>query len=122
MKLKWIIRTTAIALLIAVALFGLAGHDSIVAAQDESSKIEGVLLDRFTADGSADFIVRFTEQADLSAAYSMDWNARGEFVYNSLVDTAAKSQVNAKAILDGAGLKVSNHDRWERSVCMERHH
>ncbi len=105
MKLKWIIRTTAIALLIAVAFLGLAGHDSIVAAQDGSSKVEGTLIDRFTADGSADFIVRFTEQADLSAAYTMDWTARGEFVYNSLVETAARSQVNAKAILDGAGLK-----------------
>ncbi len=105
MKLKWIISTTAIALLIAVALLGLAGHDSVVAAQDQSTKIEGLLIDQFATGGSADFIVRFTEQADLSAAYAMDWNARGEFVYKSLVDTANKSQVNAKAILDGAGLK-----------------
>ena len=105
MKLKWIIRTTVIALLIAVAVLGLASRDSVVAAQDEGSKIEGVLVDRFTADGSADFIVRFTEQADLSAAYSMDWNSRGVFVYNNLVDTATRSQVNAKAILDTAGLK-----------------
>jgi uncharacterized repeat protein (TIGR01451 family) len=105
MKLKWIIKTTAIALIIAVAILGLAGHDSIVAAQDESSKIEATLVDRFTTDGSADFIVRFTEQADLSTAYSMDWTARGEFVYNSLVETANRSQVNAKAILDTAGLR-----------------
>jgi uncharacterized repeat protein (TIGR01451 family) len=105
MKLKWVITTTAIALIIFVAFLGLASHDSVMAAQDEGSKIEGLLLDRFTADGSADFIVRFAEQADLSAAYSMDWNTRGEFVYNTLRDTAANSQVNAKAILDLDGLK-----------------
>jgi hypothetical protein len=104
MKLKWLINSTAIALLIIVAFVGLARHDSVMAAQDESNKIEGLLLDRFTADGSADFIVRFTEQADLSPAYSMDWNARGEFVYNTLHDTAYRSQANAKAILDERGL------------------
>ena len=41
MKLKWIINTTAIALLIVVAFLGLADHDSVMAAQDEGSKIEG---------------------------------------------------------------------------------
>ncbi|MFZ2096548.1 MAG: hypothetical protein WAV05_07910, partial [Anaerolineales bacterium] len=71
MKLKWLINTTAIALLIMVAFLGLASHDSVVAAQDEASKIETMLLDQFAANGSADFIVRFTEQADLSAAYAM---------------------------------------------------
>ncbi len=105
MKLKWLINTTAILLLIFVAFVGLASHDSVMAAQDGSSKIESLLLERFTAEGSADFIVRFTEQADLSAAYSMDWNARGEFVYNTLRDTAANSQVNAIAILGGSGYK-----------------
>jgi len=95
----------AIALLIFVALLGLAKHDSVMAAQDEGSKIEGLLLDRFTTDGNADFIVRFTEQPDLSAAYAMDWKARGEFVYNTLLETATRSQANAIAILNGSGYK-----------------
>ncbi len=105
MKLKWLISTTALALLIAVAMIGLAGRDSIVAAQEVSSKIEGALLDKFSTDGTADFIISFTPQADLSAAYSMDWAARGEFVVNTLRGTADSSQANAKAILDAAGLK-----------------
>src|SRR4030042_1122834 len=41
MIIKWLISTTAIALLIVVALFGLASHDSVMAAQDSRSKIEG---------------------------------------------------------------------------------
>src|SRR4030066_554150 len=100
MKLKWLVNTTAMVLLIFIAFLGLAQHDSVMAAQEEGAKIEGLLLDRFAADGSADFIVRFTEQADLSPAYSMDWDARGEFGINSLRETAANSQVNAKSILD----------------------
>jgi hypothetical protein len=75
MKLKWIVSTTAIILLIIVAFLGLAKHDSVMAAQDEGTKIEGSLIDRFATDGSADFIVRFNDQADLSAAYTMDWDA-----------------------------------------------
>ncbi len=105
MKLKWLFSTTAIALIIVVGLIGLAGHDSVVAAQDESSKIETLLLDRFATESNADYIVRFTEQADVSAAYSMDWATRGDYVYNALIETADKSQVNAKGILDAAGLK-----------------
>ncbi|HSB67606.1 MAG TPA: S8 family serine peptidase [Anaerolineales bacterium] len=108
MKLKWLFNTAAITLLIVVAFIGLANHDTVVAAQDASSKIESALLDRFTAEGGVDFIVRFADQADLSAAYSMDWNARGEFVYNTLRETADRSQVNAKAILEAAGLKYQS--------------
>src|SRR4030043_2278957 len=104
MKLKWIVNSIVVMLLCIFALLGLAHRDFAVAGQENSDKIEDLLLDQFTADSSADFIVRFTEQADLSAAYSMDWEARGEFVYKTLSDTAARSQENAKAILDAQGL------------------
>ena len=53
MKFKWFFSTIVTALLITIALFGLASHDSIVAAQGESDKIEGALLDQFATDGSA---------------------------------------------------------------------
>ena len=69
-----------------------------------TGKIEVGLLTALGENGRTDFIVRFVAQADLSTANSMDWNARGEFVYNSLHDVATKSQVNAKAILDAEGL------------------
>ena len=46
MKLKWLLSRTAIALLIVVALFGLASHDSVVSAQDARSKIEGFQIQR----------------------------------------------------------------------------
>ena len=104
MRIKWIVNSILIMLLCIIAFLGLAHRDAAVAAEEGSDKIEGLLLDEFSANGSADFIVRFTEHADLSPAYSMGWNARGEFVYNTLRDTANNSQANAKAILDAQGL------------------
>jgi subtilisin family serine protease len=69
-----------------------------------ANKIEDGLLTAIEENGSADFIVRFTDQADLSPAYFLDWDARGEFVYKVLRDTAYRSQANAKGILDAQGL------------------
>jgi len=71
----------------------------------QADKIEQALLDKFAAEGTADFIVRFTEQADLSPAYSMGWAERGEFVVNTLTAAAERSQSRAKALLDGRGLR-----------------
>ncbi|PWB54449.1 MAG: hypothetical protein C3F13_06760 [Anaerolineales bacterium] len=105
MKLKWISSLMATALIICVALLGLAQHDAVMAAQGSPEKVEATLLNSFSTEGSADFIIRFVDQADLSAAYSMDWDARGEFVYNTLTETAAKSQATAIAILDASGRK-----------------
>ncbi len=70
-----------------------------------ADKIEQALLDRFATEGTADFIVRFVEQADLSPAYSMGWQERGEFVVNALTAVAQRSQANAKALLDANALK-----------------
>ena len=73
-----------------------------------TNKIEASLLDQFSTEGKADFIVKFIEQADLSPAYQMDWEARGWFVYNTLAATVAKSQSNAKLLLDSAGLQYKS--------------
>jgi len=105
MKLNWLCKSIGVILLFIVALVGLARQDSVIAAQDGIDKIESSLLDQVATGSSANFIIRFTDQADLSAAYSMDWDARGEFVYNTLRDTAERTQANAKTILDAQGLK-----------------
>jgi hypothetical protein len=104
MKLKWMVNSLVLILFCLTVFFGLAHRDSAVAAGDGNEKIETILIDKITADGSADFIVRFTVQADLSAAYSMDWNARGEFVYNTLRETAEQGQATAKSTLNAQGL------------------
>ncbi len=92
-----------IILLVGMA-FALSRTDRILAAGDGSEKIERALLERLLAEGQSDFIVRFAEQADLSAAYGMDWNARGWYVYNTLTETAQRSQARAQATLDAQGV------------------
>ena len=68
------------------------------------AKIEAQLLSELSAQGQADYIVRFAEQADLSAAYQMAKLERREYVYQTLKKTAERSQAQAKSILDEAGL------------------
>jgi hypothetical protein len=91
MKLKWVVNSIAITLLCVVGVLGLVQRDAAVAADVSKDKIEGLLLDQLATDGSAD--------------YSMDWDARGLFVYNTLRDTAYRTQATAKEILDAKGLK-----------------
>ncbi len=105
MRLRWVLKFSSIPVLLIITFLGLARHDAGLAAQDANSKVEGALQNELATGGSADFIIHFNEQADLLPANSMDWAARGEFVYNALRTTADRSQANARAILDAAGLK-----------------
>ena len=54
---------------------------------------EQQLLDKLAKDGVANFFVKMSAEADLSAAYGMtDWNERGWFVYDTLKKVAEESQ------------------------------
>ena len=79
----------------------------IVAAQGPGAtgKIEPALLEKLVAAGEADLVLTFAEQADLSPAYQMTWEERGEFVVSALTEVAERSQIQAKAYLDRAGLR-----------------
>ncbi|MCA9972095.1 MAG: S8 family serine peptidase [Anaerolineales bacterium] len=66
-----------------------------------TEKVEAGLRDQVAAAGVDTYIVYLKAQADLSPAYAIsDWNARGEFVYNALRDTAVSSQANLLRYLD----------------------
>ena len=108
MKFKWIRNSIGIIVFSMIALLSLAHRDAAVAGQQNSDKIEGLLLEQLTTESSTDFIIQFAEQAELSPAYSMDWDARGDFVYSSLKETAERSQENAKQTLDASGIKYQS--------------
>ncbi len=76
----------------------------LVAAVAGAGTIEATLRDRLEVGLTADFVVHFAEQADLSAAYQMSWQERGEFVVASLRASADRSQAAARAILDARGV------------------
>ncbi len=71
-------------------------------------RIDPRILEELAASGSgvADFIVFMAEQADLSAAYNMgDWNARGQYVYETLAATTERSQADVRHWLDRQNLQ-----------------
>src|SRR4030066_232149 len=100
-------------ILLFVGLFRVFFHPGAIQASTvepstfkaPTEKIENLLLDQFTTEGTADYIVKFTQQATLSTAYQMNWTDRGWFVYNTLTEIAQISQVNSKASLDSIGLR-----------------
>ncbi|PWB77394.1 MAG: hypothetical protein C3F15_03415 [Holophagae bacterium] len=91
-KSRWL-RVVALAV-------GLAGLGAAAAGADT---IEADLWSRLEAGLTADFVVRFAEQADLSTAYRMGWHERGGFVVAALREVADRSQAAARAILDARG-------------------
>lgn len=96
-------------LFVLIVIFGgmvvaLSGSSDSLAAGDGSEKIAAGLMQRLLAEAQVEFFVRFNEQADLSAAYDMEWSERGWFVYNTLNEVARRSQGRAQAYLDAQGV------------------
>jgi len=76
-------------LLFAVVL--LVGLVPLTAAAQPAAQIEQALLDQL-AGGPANFFVKMSVEADLSAAAGMDWTARGQYVWNALNEVANATQ------------------------------
>jgi len=69
-----------------------------------------------TTDGkSTSIVILLTDQADVSAAYEMkDQDARGWYVYNTLTEHAARTQVGLQAFLKSEG--VSYQSFWAANM------
>ena len=104
MNPRKIIHTLALVFTLAGLALVLSNAAGTFAAGDGTEKIEGTLMDDLVSAGRSDYIIRFNEQADLSAAYSMGWEERGWYVYNTLTETAQRTQTGARAYLDAHGL------------------
>ncbi|GAP08908.1 hypothetical protein BECAL_00039 [Bellilinea caldifistulae] len=71
-------------------------------------EVQSEVLEALAEDGRADFILVMAEQADLSAAYTMDWESRGWYVYNMLKETAERTQAPVIAALEAAGVRYQS--------------
>jgi subtilisin family serine protease len=71
-------------------------------------EVQGEVLQMLAEEGRADFILVMAEQADLSAAYEMDWDTRGWYVYHTLKETAARTQAPVIAALEAAGVRYES--------------
>jgi subtilisin family serine protease len=80
-----------------------------------STKISPLVIND-TADGkSTSVVIMMAEQADLSAAYSMqDQDARGWFVYNTLTQHAARTQAGLQSFLKSQD--VSYQSFWAANL------
>jgi serine protease AprX len=83
--------------------------------QAPSEKVGSRVL-RDTANGeSTSIVILLTDQADLSAAYAMEnQDARGWYVYNTLTEHAARTQVGLQDLLKSAG--VSYQSFWAANM------
>ncbi len=70
--------------------------------------VQNEVLESLQEQGSSDFVIVMSDQADLSPAYSMDWEQRGWFVYNTLKETAGRSQAAVRAVLDAQGVRYES--------------
>jgi len=69
--------------------------------------VDPFILEEMAAspDGTAGYFVLFRQQADLSPAYALnDWNERGRRVYQTLWETAERSQFRVRRWLEERGL------------------
>ncbi|HQJ04737.1 MAG TPA: S8 family serine peptidase, partial [Anaerolineaceae bacterium] len=72
-------------------------------------KVEPAVLNTISAKGASDYVVEMAEKADLSAAYEIeDWTERGWFVYNTLKETAARTQQPVIELLKAGGVSYQS--------------
>lgn len=103
-----------IVMLLLAALDPLQGS---VLAQDtggDGPQVDPELLAQAERSDSLNFLIVFADQADLSAAYGMDWASRGWYVYETLTATAESSQSDVRAYLNQAG--TSYQAFWAENV------
>ncbi len=68
--------------------------------QQDPPVISPALLEQAKSMDSVDYLIYFDEKADLSAAYEMDWEARGWYVYDTLRAHADETQANVRKYLE----------------------
>ncbi len=95
---------------LALTFFFLGGVFSLFSQNDAwRSKIDRRLWQRVQHDSSAEFLVILTEQADLSPAASMrSKDAKSNYVYNTLLEVAERTQVRVRASLKTAQAPVNS--------------
>jgi subtilisin family serine protease len=79
-------------------------------------QIAPLLYRQLASGGRRDFSIEFRERADLSAARSLGWNARGRFVYDRLRETAGRSQSSVQRMLSRRG--ITFHSYWIKNAIL----
>ena len=78
------------------------------AVPQQTVTVDNAVLDDINKNGVATYWVDFTNSADLSKAYFMDWSERGWYVYETLKEQAEKTQSAAVAYLEATGVEYQS--------------
>lgn len=81
---------------------------------DDIPTVDPLLLSEAKRSDSLEYLIYFEEQADLSAAYTLSWEARGWYVYETLNALAEESQAEVRAFLDKEGVPYQSF--WVQNV------
>ena len=103
------------AMIIAVMLLGMLPFSAQAAPLETAPETTGggdepptVMVDpglkELAPDEETGYLIYLREEPDLSAAYDMDWDARGRYVVKQLQATAERSQADVRAYLDAQGV------------------
>lgn len=79
-------------------------------------EIAPLLQRQLASGGKRDFAIEFREHADLSAAPTLDWSARGRYVYQRLHETAERSQASVRQMLSQRG--IGFHSYWIKNAIL----
>ena len=94
-----------------------SGGTGLPAAASRAA-IDARLLRQFARSNRLDYVIELRERADLSAAYAMDWQQRGRYVYKTLHDTAERSQAALRRSLAADGVRFDAH--WIKNAIVVR--
>jgi hypothetical protein len=72
--------------------------------QEDSPIVDPELTAKFDRSDSVSYMIYFEEEADLSPAYSLSWEERGQFVVDALTDLAETSQADVRDYLNEQGI------------------
>ncbi|MHB8193321.1 MAG: S8 family serine peptidase [Bellilinea sp.] len=101
----------SITMLVMMGMLGSLGRLIPAAAQVSGprAQVDTQVLEALQSGETADYVIVMAEQADLSAAYGIsDWEERGWYVYNTLKETAARTQKSTLAQLKRQGIRYQS--------------
>jgi hypothetical protein len=87
-----------------------AGERSSAIQEDLNSKVEPLLMAQLRNEGKADFFIWMAEKADLTASRQLETKeAKGRYVYETLIATAERTQVDVRDHLDKSGISYRSY-------------
>ncbi|MBG0788343.1 MAG: S8 family serine peptidase, partial [Anaerolineaceae bacterium] len=113
-SLWYVIKIWLAVLLILAAVFPLQGAVFAQQTGGNGPEVDPELLAEASRSDSLDFLIVFGGQVDLSAAYELDWSARGWYVYETLTAASNGAQAEVRAYLDQEG--ISYQAFWVQNV------